>query len=244
MANTKHSVAREIIIDRLLHKRRGYSLYEMLETVNKELENNGFRPVSLNTIRNDIDNFRYLYKQKIEVEMRGYRNYYRYEDPNSTIFNNVLTFGEIQHLQSALLSIQLIDPIQGTLMYKELSTRLSNILGVDTESEPIVLYKKVPSKADLERFRVLYQSIRSKTPINITYSPVGSESSQEEVIHPYFILNDDNNYFLLGHASTTGAPAKIPISTISRMSPSYETEFIPNEDFHLKDFYVKHLFQG
>ena len=54
MANTKHSVAREIIIDRLLHERCGYSLYEMLDVVNKELEVNGFRHVTLNTIRNDI----------------------------------------------------------------------------------------------------------------------------------------------------------------------------------------------
>ena len=241
MANTKHSVAREIIIDRLLHKRRGYSLYEMLETVNKELENNGFRPVSLNTIRNDIDNFRYLYKQKIEVEQRGYRNFYRYEDPNSTIFNNVLTFGEIQHLHSALLSIRFVDPIQGTLMYKELSKRLSGILDVDHASDPIVLYKKIPSKADQRRFKALYQSIRTKTPINITYLPVGSESSQEEVIHPYFILYDDNKYFLLGHTATDNGPAKIPISTITRLSPARDTKFIPNKDYPLKDFYTKHL---
>lgn len=75
MANTKHSAAREIIIDRLLHKRCGYSLYEMLEIVNQSLEVNGYRPVSLNTIRNDIETFQYLYKQAIHVERRGYQNY-------------------------------------------------------------------------------------------------------------------------------------------------------------------------
>ena len=55
MANTKHSVAREIIIDRLLHKRRGYSVYEMLDIVNEALEFEGFAPVTLNTIRRDIE---------------------------------------------------------------------------------------------------------------------------------------------------------------------------------------------
>lgn len=241
MANTKHSVAREIIIDRLLHERCGYSLYEMLDVVNKELEVNGFRHVTLNTIRNDIENFQHLYKQKIQVEQRGYRNYYRYEDPEASIFNNVLTYGEIQHLHSALLSIRFVDPIQGTLMYKELSKRLSGILDVDPASDPIVLYKKIPSKADQRRFKALYQSIRTKTPINITYLPVGSELSQEEVIHPYFILYDDNKYFLLGHTATDNGPAKIPISTISRISSAKGTAFIPNKDYPLKDFYTKHL---
>ena len=45
MANTKHSAAREIIIDRLLHKRCGYSLYEMLEIVNQSLEVDGYNYV-------------------------------------------------------------------------------------------------------------------------------------------------------------------------------------------------------
>ena len=38
MANTKHSAAREIIIDRLLRERRGYSLQEILDKVNDALD--------------------------------------------------------------------------------------------------------------------------------------------------------------------------------------------------------------
>ena len=37
MANTKHSAARAIIIDRLLRERRGYCVKEILEIVNDGL---------------------------------------------------------------------------------------------------------------------------------------------------------------------------------------------------------------
>ena len=71
MANTKHSVAREIIIDRLLHKRRGYSIYEMLDIINESLEFEGFTPVSLNTIRRDLETIEIRYKQRLDKQKRS-----------------------------------------------------------------------------------------------------------------------------------------------------------------------------
>jgi predicted branched-subunit amino acid permease len=61
MANTKHSVAREIIIDRLLRERRGYSIMELWERVNNALDLEGFAPVSESSIRNDLKDVQYLY---------------------------------------------------------------------------------------------------------------------------------------------------------------------------------------
>ena len=152
MANTKHAAAREIIFDRLLNRQPGSSVKEMLEAVNDGLEASGFPPVSSNTIRNDIDTIRYVYRRKIRVERRSYENYYRYEQIGNSIFKNTFTFDEIEHLHSALMSILFCDPIQGTLIYESLSRRLSDMLEVDVESEPIVLYKKTPSKSACKIF--------------------------------------------------------------------------------------------
>ena len=242
MANTKHSAAREIIIDRLLHERCGHSLYEILETVNNELELQGFRHVTLNTIRNDIDNFRYLYKQKIEVELRSYRNYYRYDDPNSSIFNNVLTFGEIQHLRSALMCIRARDQIRGTLMYQELTKRLANILDIDTAFEPVIIYEKIPPYNEMKRFKTLYNHILSKTPALITVFCKKEDQEKEIVIHPYYLYQKENEWSLLCHDSTNDNPAEIPLKCIQRLVTAKDIEFIPNKDFPLKDYYKKKFY--
>ena len=243
MANNKHSVAREIIIDRLLHKRRGYTVYEMLDIVNESLQFEGFGPVSINTIRRDLDTIRSRYKQKLDSEKRSFNIYYRYEDPNYTIYNNVLTFGEIQHIQSALLAIRFSDEIQGTLMYMELSKRLADMFDLDPGSDPVVLYQNIPSMSDCKRYRALYEYIRTKTPAQITYYPDINERQRESIIHPYFILKDESKYYLLGHDSDSDSPVKIPISYIVRMHPASNTPFIPNKDFPLQDFYAKHMKQ-
>ena len=241
MANTKHSVAREIVIDRLLHKRRGYSLQEMLEIVNEELERHGFREVSLNTIRNDIENIQYLYRQKLDIEMKNHCYYYRYASEDSTIFNNVLTFGELQQLHSALMSIRFVDPIQGTLMYQELSDRMSSMLDLDNASDPIVIYKKIPSKASCKKYRSLYQHIRTKTPILVTRKIEDSDKEEVIVAHPYFIMFDCPNYYLLCHDGTHNKKRKILIKDIKAIHTASETEFIPNTDYEMKEFYTKHL---
>ena len=242
MANTKHSVAREIVIDRLLHERRGYSLYEILDIVNRELELQGFREVTLNTIRNDIENIQYLYKQKLDIETRSDRcNYYRYHSADSTIFNNVLTFGELQHLHSALMSIRFVDPLQGTLMYQELSQRMAGMLDIDNASDPIVIYNKIPSKASCRRFKALYQNIRTKSPIIITCKKENGDGEYTILVHPYFIMFDCPNYYLLCHDATNDKPAKILISCITHIVKASSTNFLPNNDFPLQDFYSKHL---
>ena len=241
MANTKHSTAREIIIDRLLRKRRGYSVYEILDIVNESLNFEGFGPVSITTIRRDLDTIRFRYKQKLETKKKSHNIYFRYEDPDNTIFKNVLTFGEIQQIQSALLAIRFSDELQGTLMYMELSKRLADMFDLDPSSDPVVLYKNIPSTAECKRYRDLYQYIRTKTPVSITFFPEINERQRESTIHPYYILKDESTYYLLGHDSDKNAPVKIPISNILRMHVLNDVPFIPNSDFPLQDFYTKHM---
>ena len=244
MANTKNSSAREIILDRLLNHRCGYSVYELCDMVNRSLQLEGYRPVSTNTIRNDLANIRNQYKRSLHVETRRNLKKYRYEDQDSTIFTNVLTNGELQHLHSALMSIRFVDPLQGTLIYDELSEQLADMLDVDSSSDPIVLYKKIPTKADCSRFKALYHHIRTKKPAIITCKPADGAAEEEILVHPYFILFDCPHYYLLCHDATNGGPAKINIQTITRMVTEADIEYIPNKDFPLQDFYAKHLSRG
>ena len=129
-------------------------------------------------------------------------------------------------------------------MYKELSTRLADMLEIDPASDPIVLYKHLPSNDDCRRFRMLYEYIRTKTPACITYNFEKKEGQREAVIHPYYILNDDAKYYLLGHDEKTDSPIKISISKIINITPADNTEFIPNHDYPLQEFYLKHFTQG
>ena len=239
MANTKHSAAREIIIDRLLRERRGYSLQEILKKVNESLEWEGFPPVSESCIRKDLDVIQHLYNKKLTIEKHSFRLYYKYADPESTIFTNVLTFGESQLIQSALNSIRYIDPMQGTMMYKELPERVSRILGIETEENPVVIYEQPPTFKALRKFRIFYEYILKKIPACISYHTDNGKVERNNIVHPYFLLNRENDWFLLCHNESLNKPAEIPLSAIKHIEFAEDIEFISNKDFPLQDYYKK-----
>ena len=239
MANSKHSAAREIIIDRLLHERRGYSVHEIIDIVNRQLEADGFPPVCINTIRNDMDIIRYRYRIPLDIVKRGQRLIYRYADPNQTIFKTVLTFGELQHIQSAIQSIIFRDPIQASLMYKQISERLGHLLKLDTLGEPILIYEEIPDLDELKMFQSMYNYIQSKSPAIITYKPGRGKKEREIVVHPYFLLQKNQKWNLLCYNGTDEKPAEIPITTISNVAPADGVELIPNKYFDFKEYYKK-----
>ena len=236
MANTKHSVAREIIIDRLLRERRGYSKLELLERVNNALDLEGFAPISEASIRNDLKDIQYLYKKKLNIEKRGKELFYKYEDPKSTIFNNVLTNGELQLIQSALITLRYIDSMEGALMDKELPERVGKILGLESEGNPVVIYENSPSTNNLKRFRVLYEYILKQYPAQISCRNDKNEVKRDVIVHPYFLLQRGGDWILLCHNETKDCAAEIPLSVISQISYADGTEFIPNEDFEINDY--------
>ena len=237
MANTKNSVAREIIIDRLLHQRRGYSIREMLDIVNRHLEMDGFRPVCLNTIRNDIEMMMYRYRIPLETEKHSYRVYYRYKDPDQTIFKTVLTFREMQHIQSAIQSIVFTDPVQGALMYKQLSERVSSLLKLDLTGEPILIYELIPELEELKMFQSMYNCIQAKTPATIKYRPGKGKKEREIIVHPYYMRQKNQKWILLCYNSTDEKHEEIPITAISNVATAEGVEFIPNGYFDFKDYY-------
>lgn len=239
MANTKHSVVREIVIDRLLRERRGYSLQEMLERVNDALEFEGFPPVSESCIRKDLEVIQHLYSKKLTIEKHSFRFYYKYKDPDNTIFTNVLTRGELQLIQTALNAIRYIDPMQGTMMYKELPERIAKILGLETEENPVVIYETPPAFNDLKRFRVLYEYILKQYPAYMTYHTDSGEIERDVIIHPYYLLNRENKWYLLCHNETANKPEEIHLSVIKHIEFAEDTEYIPNKDFPLQDYYKK-----
>ena len=239
MANTKHSVAREIIIDRLLRERRGYSIMELWERVNNALDLEGFAPVSESSIRNDLKDVQYLYNKKLTIEKRGKQLFYKYEEPQSTIFNNVLTNGELQLIQSALITLRYIDSMEGALMDKELPEHVGKILGIESKGNPVVIYENPPSMNNLKRFRVLYEYILKQYPARISCRTNKKEVKRDLIVHPYFLLQRGGDWILLCHDDINDCAAEIPLSNIKQIDFADGKEFIPNEDFDFKDYYIK-----
>ena len=106
MPNSKNADLRIKVIDRCLSdKNRKYSMAEMKELCNEELELHDFPPVSaMNTIRGDIEQIQRIYAPNADVEsFREGRNIrYHYADPDFSIYRPLLKPEETAQLIQTL----------------------------------------------------------------------------------------------------------------------------------------------
>ena len=65
------------------------------------------------------------------------------------------------------------------------------------------------------------------------------ESKQKVIVHPYFLIQRNGDWYLLCHDSTNNCSAEISLSFITHIDYAEGIEFIPNNDFDFKDYYKK-----
>lgn len=237
MANVKSAGVREIIIDRCLQERRGYTIEQLMERVNKALRFDGLSPVtSGNTIRNDIENIANRWKQPMNRIRKGHAIYFSYHDPTFSIFNSQLTDSELYHLHDVLLTVKFLDVYQGCLIYTELSERLKDTLHLDCYETPILLYENIPSIPELNHFRILYDCIRKQQTVSVCYNDCTNNKIQT-TIHPYFMRQAKQKWHLLGRDDVKQKPTCLPICDILSVERDNQTPFLPNENFSADTYY-------
>ena len=106
MPTNKNALLRYQILDRCFSNRhRKYTIEDLVDAVNEALYDMYGSEVSVRQIRDDIKYMRdrVSYDAPIEaIPFDGKRCYYRYTDPDFTIFNNELTVEEFTKLSSTI----------------------------------------------------------------------------------------------------------------------------------------------
>lgn len=237
MANVKSAGVRELIIDKCLQERRGYTITQLMERVNKALRMDGLRPVtSGNTIRNDIENIANRYKQPINRVKRGHAIYFSYRDPTFSKFKCQLSNTELRLFHNILMNLKFIDLYQGSIMYNEMSEALKEQLQLRFYQQPILLYENIPTEKELETFRVLYDCICSQTVVRLTYQ-LGRAGPRIDTVHPHFMRQQRQQWHLLGQKAKDNNPICLPVRCIMEIEEDEQTEYVPNKKFDVEKYY-------
>lgn len=195
MANVKNGILRESIIDRCLQSRNGYSTKEMFDKCNDALERHGEMPVTaLNTIRNDITSIANRWKVRIEELRNGREKKYRYKDPNFSIYNTPLNDEEIAQLSQAISVLQRFEGIPSFEWVEEMSAHLQTT--VSASPEPVIGFDENKELKGMSFFTPLFKSITSKKTVKISYRGYKSDRLIEAVIHPYYLKEYNQRWFL------------------------------------------------
>ncbi len=128
----------------------------------------------------------------------GKKVYYRYSDISFSINNMPLNEVEIGHLKSAL---EILSQFKGMPQFEwihELLPKLQQGASTIDEKDAIIEFDNNQYLAGIEFLGVLHNAINYKKVLNITYQPFESDHASDFVIHPYYLKQYNNRWFLFG----------------------------------------------
>ena len=197
MADLRNGRIREKVIDQCLRSRRGYSTLEIMERCNEALRIHGEAEVTaLNTIRNDIHAIENRWNVVVEEIKSGRNKRYRYEDPEFSIYNSALNEKDVMELNLAVSVLRQFDGMPGFEWVDEFTAHVQQV--TYSSIKPVVGFDSNKELRGMQHFTPLFKYISNQQVVLLTYQPYRSEDQLEEVVHPYYIKEYNQRWFLIG----------------------------------------------
>ncbi|MDZ4668365.1 MAG: WYL domain-containing protein [bacterium] len=204
MATNKNALIRYKVLDNCFRNPgRRYFIGDLIDECEKVLveidpESNG---ISRRQIFEDIAFMES--KEGWEIELTKLRDgkkvYYHYADTNFSINNMPLNEVEINQLKAA---VDILSQFKGMPQFEwvnELVPKLKQGIASDEASATIMEFDSNQYLKGIEHLGPLYNAIFYKKTLSISYRPFENETPFEIVIHPYFLKQYNNRWFLFGY---------------------------------------------
>ncbi|MCF6222908.1 MAG: WYL domain-containing protein [Flavobacteriaceae bacterium] len=204
MATNKHAQIRYNTLDKCFRNPgRQYTLEDLLEECNRAIY--GFDPNSEGIKRRQLyDDIRYMEsEQGWSIELaenikQGRKRVYRYVDSNFSISNQPLNEADANHLKSALLTLSRFKGLPQFDWVNELTIRLEDSFSLTKETKDIISFEENEYLKGKEHITQLYNAIHYKKVLKIKYKNFKSEEPQIFILHPYYLKQYNNRWFLFG----------------------------------------------
>lgn len=243
MAITKNPLIRYKILDACFRNPfKKYTKELLLEKVNDDLyELTGEEKscIKLRQLQDDIAFMKSAEGWSIELaeEFDGKKRIFRYEDLNFSINNAPLNEVELSEFQSA---IQVLSQFEGMPQFEgiqEIIAKLKCDLKADNTKLPFIGFDTNQDLKGMEHFSLLYNATQKQLPLQITYRDFKSEQPYTFTLHPYYLKQYNNRWFLFGlHEETMKPDWNVAIDRIVSIEMSH-AKFITNTTIEWQDYF-------
>ena len=210
MATNKHASIRYQALDKCFRNRgRKFFIEDLIlacnaalyEFTGSERYSDDFNPgVSRRQIFEDI---KYMesntsrWEIPLERLTDGKKVYYRYSDKNYSINNQPLTDEEMAQLREMTFLLNRFKGLPQCEWMEELVTNLEDKFKIKGSSKSVISMESNAYADGLKNLSPIFNAIINKQVLHIVYSPFNKPDCEWD-IHPYFIKQYNNRWFLLG----------------------------------------------
>jgi predicted DNA-binding transcriptional regulator YafY len=203
MSTNKNALIRYKVLDRCFRNiGKRFFIEDLIEECNKALSASNPKTggISRRQIFEDISFMESSLGWSVDLEKSrdGKRIYYRYRDTGFSINNMPLNEVEINQLKSA---IEILSQFKGMPQFEwvhELVAKLQQGT-IQRETKTIIEFDSNQYLAGIENLGELYNAIVYKKVLHILYKPFENDVPIEFIIHPYYLRQYNNRWFLFGY---------------------------------------------
>ncbi len=241
MPTNKNALLRYQILDQCFSDfSRKYEIQDLLGKVNAALYELYGTAISIRQIRDDIKYMRdrMAYNAPIVAyQYDGKKCYYRYDDPNFTIFKNELSPVEIAKLGSTIDMLSRFRGVPTNAWLEEVISSLEVRFGVKQSKENIVSFDTNEQLRGLQFLDALIDAAINHQPLQMLYrSFYGVE--HDTIVHPYHLKQYNNRWFLLALEEYEGGTrlSTKALDRIVKFAP-VQVPFIPNTEIDFSTYF-------
>lgn len=224
MPTNKNAQLRYRILDECFRDRtHKYFIEDLVNKVNEALYDlYGNSSVSLRQIREDIKNMRerLMYNAPIKAyPCEGKKCYYRYEDPDFSIFNSDLSLEELENLSRTIEILGRYEGLPENAWLYEMLPVLEGTFGINPNIRKVVCLQQNRQLRELQYLPNLIDAASKHQVLVIYYSPfIGN--ARVTTVHPYYLKQYNSRWFLFGYEEETGRITNKALDRIIRFEPS------------------------
>lgn len=236
MAVNKNALLRYQALDKCFRNPgRKYSIDDLVDACTEAMINSDPNSDGIKTrqVYKDISFMTSLggYDAPIEEYKEGRIVYRRYTDLNFTINNQPLNEDEANQLKEALMTLTRFKGMPQFEWITDMITRLESSFGLVSSESPVIYFESNPYLTGLERFSDLYRAIIYKKPLRITSKSFKTNSVDTYELHPYYLKQYNNRWFLFGYNVQLGCIHKKAIDRIDDIQELQVTYIESTIDF-------------
>lgn len=128
----------------------------------------------------------------------GHRVYFRYEEKNFSINNQPLNETEANHLKEALVTLSRFKGLPQFEWVAEITARIDSGLSLSANNQNIIEFEQNNYLKGLDLITPIYNAILYHQVIEIHYKSFKRNERQSFIIHPYFLKQYNNRWFIFG----------------------------------------------
>lgn len=204
MPKNKNAEYRFMVLDRCFsdfhHK---YIFDDLLEKVNDQLyDANGYKSMIMERqLRDDINAIRKMLPDGVYLEALSYEGgkkcYYRYSEPNFSIYKNELSISEIQKLRSTIEMLSKYRGLPSNGWLEEVISHLGIRFGVKSNIENLVSFSQNEQLQGIEYLSDIIDATINHQPLEIEYVSANAKF-HKHILHPYYVKQYNGRWFLFG----------------------------------------------